>query len=273
MILFLLLVYVFRKDRPPLTYLAICGIIFGSAYLCRQSIIVFPPVLLLVLYLRFKKNGAVWMAKSIVALSLGALLVILPWAARNYMVFGKPMFGTTTGPATLWWGTLEDKGTPLSVLSKRYRVEHPQMGEIQLGDQMAKEAKYNLLHMTKEEIITKLVQRPRRLFGFPFHFDLNDPQTIVGLEFLALTVTGLIGLFMLSSKRHDRLLIGIYVVGALLLPLGTHSVFRYLIPEVPFLALGSASLLTAMFSKMKDGLWGLQRFQRVSSLEVETDTT
>jgi 4-amino-4-deoxy-L-arabinose transferase-like glycosyltransferase len=272
-ILLFLLVYMFQKDRPVFSFFAISGITFGLAYLCRQSIIVLPPILLIVLYLRFKENGTAWMLRSVAALSLGAMLVILPWATRNYLVFGKPIFGTTTGPATLWWGTLEDKGTPLSVLSKRYRIEHPQMSEIQMGDQMAKEANYNLLHMTKQDILAKLIQRPRRLFSFPLHFDLHNPQTTVGLKYLMLTLTGLVGLFMHSRKRHDRLLIGFFTVGALLLPLGTHSVFRYLIPEVPFLAIGSSGLLVIIISKVMHELVGLRRFQRTSTLEVETDAT
>jgi 4-amino-4-deoxy-L-arabinose transferase-like glycosyltransferase len=271
--LLLMLVYVFQKDRPLFSLFAISGIIFGLAYLCRQSILVLPPIILIVLYLRFKENGLAWMTKSVVALTLGAMLIILPWAARNYLVFGKPIFGTTTGPATLWWGTLEDKGTPLSVLSKRYRIEHPQMNEIQMGDQMAKEAKYNLLHMTKQDILTKLVQRPRRLFSFPLHFDLHNPQTTVGFKYLTLTITGLIGLFMYGRKRYDKMLIGLYTVGALLLPLATHSVFRYLIPEVPFLAIGFSGLLVIILSKVMRELWGLQRFQGTSTLEVETDAT
>jgi 4-amino-4-deoxy-L-arabinose transferase-like glycosyltransferase len=270
-VLLLLLIYVFRKDRPLFSLFAVSGFAFGLAYLCRQSIVVLAPILLIVIYLRFKANGVAWIMKSVVALSLGAMLIISPWVARNYLVFGKPLFGTTTGPATLWWGTLEDKGTPLSALSKRYRIEHPQMSEMQMGDQMAKEAKNNLLRMTKQDILTKLVQRPRRLFGFPLHLDPHNPQTRVGLAYLALTITGLIGLLAFNRNKYDRLLIGLYMIGALLLPLGTHSVFRYLIPEIPFLAIGSSGLLTTILSKVLYELWGLQCFRGTSTLEVETD--
>jgi hypothetical protein len=195
-----------------------------------------------------------------------ALLVIMPWAVRNYLTFGELMFGTTTGPATLWWGSVEDKGIPLTRLQKEYRNEHPQMNEIQLSHQASKDAMYNLLHQTKKDILTKLEQRPRRLFGFPKPYDMHDPQMIVGIIYLSLGILGIVGLFTGIQGKYERLLMGLFVVTAMGLHLLTLTVFRYLMPEVPFIALGATGLVSQTGSFLKKKLkYGVQEGRLTAS--------
>lgn len=254
-LLLLLITAIFQKERPSKCMLISSGLVLGVTYLCRQTIFVLPMIFLPILWLRFyKKNGYMWVLKSTAVFVVGAALVVAPWVVRNYLTFGELMLGTTTGPATLWWGTVEDKGTPLSVLEKRYRNEHPRMSEIQMAHRMSKEANYRLLHMTRAEIIERLIHRPRRLFGFPakiIDFKYNAAQTMTGIAYALLGLTGLIGLFVASRGKYERLLIGLFAVAAMGLHLVTHTVFRYLMPEVPLLALGMANFIAVVVAAVK----------------------
>jgi hypothetical protein len=40
----------------------------------------------------------------VILFGLGALLILLPWLVRNYIVYGSPVFVTTAGPELLWIG-------------------------------------------------------------------------------------------------------------------------------------------------------------------------
>ncbi|MHB8840408.1 MAG: ArnT family glycosyltransferase [Candidatus Aquicultor sp.] len=247
----ILIVGIFKKDRPSLWMLAVTGLVFGVTYLCRQTVIFLPALIVLGLWLRFKDNGYSWLLKSTGVFLVAAVLLIVPWTVRNYMVFGEPVFSTTTGPATLWWGTYEDKGTPLVVLIERYREGHAGKNEVQMSQMMTKEAIQRLKHMSGADIRGLLHQRVRRLFGFPKVFDLKKQQMVTGLSYLVLTVLGIAGLLVASRGKYERQLLMFTVVLTILLHMFTLSVFRYLMPLVPFFGLGVANLLSYAATRIK----------------------
>ncbi len=257
-LLLILIVAFLRKERPSMWVLGGTGLLLGIAYLCRQTVFFFPVILIPIMWLRYRNNGRAWLLKSVAVLTAGILLAIAPWVIRNYIVFKEPLVETTTGPATLWWGTLEDKGTPLKTLVRRYRNDHPDMNEVQMSHLMAKEAETRLFHMTKGEVIERIEQRPRRLFGFPWPLRLSSPQMRVGISYALLGLLGTIGLFVGIRGKYDRVLIGLYAVMTMGLHLSTHTVFRYLMPVVPFLALGSVNLLFYAGSYIKQLLYNIQ---------------
>lgn len=100
------------RARPAGRRLALaagCGLMLGLAVLCKPNVVALPAVYAL---------GAAWAARAAgrraairagaLVLS-GALLVMVPWVARNWLVFGRPMLSTAfqdnlarvTAPATL----------------------------------------------------------------------------------------------------------------------------------------------------------------------------
>jgi len=247
----ILIVGIFKKDRPSLWMLAATGLVFGVTYLCRQTVIFLPALIVLGLWLRFKDNGYSWLLKSTGVFLVAAVLLIVPWTIRNYMVFGEPVFSTTTGPATLWWGTYEDKGTPLGVLIDRYRERHSDKNEVQMSQMMTKEAIQRIKHMSGTDIRGLLHQRVRRLFGFPRVYDLRKQQTVTGLFYLVLGVLGIAGLLIASKGKYERQLLMLTVVLTMLLHIFTLTVFRYLMPLVPFLGLGAANLLSYVATRIK----------------------
>ncbi len=249
--LFILIVGIFKRDRPPLWMLAATGLVFGVTYLCRQTVIFLPVLIVPGLLLRFKGNGYPWLLKSTGVFLITAVLLVVPWTVRNYMVFAEPVFSTTTGPATLWWGTHEDKGPPLRVLVERYRVSHSDKNEVQMSHMMTKEALQRLKHMSGADITRLLHQRVRRLLGFPRVYDLKDPQMVVGLSYLALAVFGIAGLSIGLKGKYERYLLLLTVVLTMLLHILTLTVFRYLMPIVPFLGFGVANLLSYIAMRIK----------------------
>ncbi|MBE0447526.1 MAG: glycosyltransferase family 39 protein [Actinobacteria bacterium] len=248
---FILVVALLQKKRPWILALAIIGVLFGILYLCRQGILIFPVIFLPVLWLRYRDNGYTWLLQSTFVFMVAALLVITPWAVRNYLTFGEPLMGTTTGPATLWWGTLEDKGIPLTVLLENYRNQHADKSELQMSRMMTQEVKENLSRKSAREVIAMLGKRMPRLFGFPKHISLYGAQTRFAMMYTLLAVLGTAGLFISSSGRYERLLLGIFIIATMSFHIATLAVFRYLMPLMPFFAIGLINLFTYLGTYVK----------------------
>lgn len=251
--LLILVVGIFKKDRPSLWLVAGTGLVFSIAYLCRQTVIFFPVLMVAALWLRFKNQGSAWLLKSIGIFLIAAVSLVIPWTIRNYIVFGEPVYSTTTGPATLWWGTYEDKGTSLGPLVRHYRQSHPDKNEIQMSHMMTKEAIQRIKRMSGADMLATLHQRVRRLFGFPrrYDYDRYAIQMWVGVSYLLLGITGIAGLFIASRKKYERQLIVMIVILTMLLHIFTMCTFRYLMPLVPLLGLGVGNLVSLAATRIK----------------------
>ncbi len=86
--------------RPAWRGPVLGGTAFGVAALCRPS--VFPGTLLAIAAAAFAKPGSksARLARAGL-LALSVLLVLSPWAIRNFLVFGEPIWFTTHGGHTL----------------------------------------------------------------------------------------------------------------------------------------------------------------------------
>jgi len=85
-------------------YFILAGLLLGFLCLTRPSFLLLAPVLLAIafVYLRWFARDAPqpWLAQA-VAFSLAFLVLIAPWAARNYISIGKPALTEEYGSATL----------------------------------------------------------------------------------------------------------------------------------------------------------------------------
>ncbi|PQO46528.1 hypothetical protein [Blastopirellula marina] len=79
----------------------VAGAIALAIY-CRPTFLVWAALLPLAIAVCFRS----WKHRAISVLAYGLMLVFLlvPWVARNQMVFGAPVLGTTHGGHTLLWG-------------------------------------------------------------------------------------------------------------------------------------------------------------------------
>jgi len=109
------------------------GLLLGVGTLVRVANVMFAVALLLWFALHFRARWREW-RRGLAALALlgaGAGVVLLPWAARNYGVFGKPLLanqGGLTFYSSYWppskngrpvWGTLAGKEDPFVAEAER----------------------------------------------------------------------------------------------------------------------------------------------------------
>jgi 4-amino-4-deoxy-L-arabinose transferase-like glycosyltransferase len=91
-------------DFPSLRRFALAGLFLGLAIFTKSTPIFLPFVVTGVMFLvtrKMKANRATyWLAYL-----LAAIVVLLPWAYRNYVVFGHFAFSTRGIGTNLWWGS------------------------------------------------------------------------------------------------------------------------------------------------------------------------
>ena len=87
-------------DRANLRHAAIVGLSLGVCTLCRPTFIVWSVMVILLMLCRREKSR--WMEAAVS--SAVVIAALAPWAIRNQIQFGKPIFLTTHGGYTLWLG-------------------------------------------------------------------------------------------------------------------------------------------------------------------------
>ena len=87
---------------------AMAGVLVGMGVWLRPNVVLLPPFLSLVILLvsRDRKRGLV----HALALSLAAVLVVIPITIRNYVVFGEFVPVSLNGGLTLWQGVADAGG-------------------------------------------------------------------------------------------------------------------------------------------------------------------
>jgi hypothetical protein len=91
------------QRRQSLILAAAAGVIAGMAALVRPMLVGLLPVLLMGLWLNRAGAAARVLKAALVAL-FAALIVLLPWTIRNYLVQGQIIFVSTNGGFTFWIG-------------------------------------------------------------------------------------------------------------------------------------------------------------------------
>jgi len=81
----------------PTRHAILCGLLAGVAVLVRPAMLFFLPL------------GALWLlwrrrSVAVVALALGAIVVIAPWTWRNYHHYGRFVLVASEGGVTFWTG-------------------------------------------------------------------------------------------------------------------------------------------------------------------------
>ena len=92
--------------RPTLGQALLAGALVGVFALGRPQIIAFLPIFVFWLWLNRvpsrQSRWGVWRLAA--ALFFGTLVIVLPWSARNTLLFGRPTFISTNGGVTFWNG-------------------------------------------------------------------------------------------------------------------------------------------------------------------------
>lgn len=115
--------------RAPATA-ALCGAIAGAGALTRPAMLLFLPLAAIAL-LRRRQPAA------LLALALGAAVVVGPWIARNHAVHGRLVVVAATGGVNFWVGNHplavgdgDMAANPaIKIDNARLRAEHPGLSE------------------------------------------------------------------------------------------------------------------------------------------------
>ena len=91
-------------DRPSTWRFAIAGFFLGLAIFTKTTPIFLPYVVTGVMFLVTRKMQAIRVTHWLAYL-LASIIVLLPWAYRNYVVFGHFSFSTRGIGTNLWWGS------------------------------------------------------------------------------------------------------------------------------------------------------------------------
>lgn len=95
-----------RQALRPAWLLLLGGAAFGAAALARPVGLYAVPLLGVWAYLERPQLRAAVRATAL--LGLGCALVILPWTARNYVVYRQLVLVDTNGGVSFWFGTIDD---------------------------------------------------------------------------------------------------------------------------------------------------------------------
>ena len=101
LMVFVFLMFKLGEEFSPVR-LVLSGLILGVAVLCRPTVVYFP-LFLFFWYLIFHHEKVVGIATALV-MGLCMILVILPWATRNYLAFDDFIPLTTQSGVTLYGG-------------------------------------------------------------------------------------------------------------------------------------------------------------------------
>ena len=97
------LAFVHAAQSPRPRLLLTAGVAVGVAFLERGTPIVFAVVALsLIGY--WRRYTALQALRTVALVSAGVVVVVSPWAFRNYGVYGTPVVAMTAGPELLWIG-------------------------------------------------------------------------------------------------------------------------------------------------------------------------
>ncbi|MBN4062056.1 glycosyltransferase family 39 protein [Bacteroidales bacterium AH-315-I05] len=158
--LFLLAIsdFVFFIKRQKNKYLLGCGIWLGLGILCRPAAAYFPVLLILILLmLKPVKNNAV----SIVTLIATTLLVVSPWLARNYFVFGSSILSNVGEINLLFHTTASIRSIEESKSMFEIEAEYRKISEEQYNWHKPEDA-IRFAEFSRKETIRVISEYPAR---------------------------------------------------------------------------------------------------------------
>ncbi len=257
----------------------LAGLGLGLLCLTRSVALVLLPLGVLWLLICWLHQGrpAAWWRSPPLLFGLLALLVIVPWTARNYAVYGAPILIDTTGAENLWLDN--DPAGREAVKAQLYALGDDQATRQQLALQRGIEAITadplrfggkawgELLAFVALEYTDDMRARP----------EIWVPPAEVGARlllgdglWLLVLLAGVVGLGAFPAAQRPgggwlarladpRWLLGAWALYTLLTALVFHVELRYRLPLYPVLLPYAAWVLVAVGQRVAGGRRALQR--------------
>jgi len=249
-------------DLPALWRFALAGFLLGLAIFTKSTPIFLPFVVTGVMFLVTRKLKATRVTHWLVYL-LASTLVLLPWAYRNYVVFGRFSFSTRGIGTNLLWGS---DPRIFTTYGKAQRVAASEIeGEmIARGIQppaknivfdrerwhlrMAIQQYKDLLHRPTVLARVLFLKATRTLYATEDRPSAHLPLILLQIPTILLAVYGTVRLWKRAETNVLAWLLILYVgyyygtVSAAL------PFIRYFVPAIPFLLAAAAVGLVALLS-------------------------
>jgi hypothetical protein len=219
---------------------AVAGLLWGLAVLTRETVLYFLP--LAALWLAWRRRGG---GRRAAVLLATALLVILPWTLRNWLVFETFVPVSTAGALNLWQGNT--RLTRQEVYEEYWAVR----GRVQKYHHTRKRAVEAILERQPLWIFEKLkdempaywaahgqpiVHIERGAYGKVARPGALAAIAVVVAPYLALLGLFVVGLAALPRGRPATLLLA-FLAFYVLLHVAAHGYPRYRLPSLPVLFL------------------------------------
>lgn len=144
------------NERHLTLLAAVFGGLIGIATLLRPTAILLPALLALVFYLQ--KRTIVPALKLLSISTLLTLIVLTPWAARNYALFGELVLTSTSGGSNLWMGN-----NPATTGFYQQPPDHPGLNEVQ-SDRVFKNDAVAYIKQAPAAFVTRTAIKAVRLY-------------------------------------------------------------------------------------------------------------
>jgi hypothetical protein len=215
---------------------AAAGLLFGLAVLTRETVLYFLP--LAALWLAWRRPGG----KRRAAILLGtALLVVLPWTLRNWMVFRTLVPVSTAGALNLWQGNTH---LTRQEVYEEYWAVRGRMQKYRYTREKAFEAIRDRQPMWVFEKLRDEMPQYWAAHGQPIvhlergaYGDVARPRALAAIvvvlaPYLAVLALFVVGVAALPGHRATVLLLG-FLAFYVSLHVAAHGYPRYRLPSLP----------------------------------------
>lgn len=229
-------------------YFLSLGIVFGICVLIRPAIVPFIAVLIAGVFLYGRKNGQLRVWRTISAVVIGFVLVMLPWWIRNFITLNKVLLLAEQSGNPLLWGSY-----PFNA--------HPEIDISQDPAEMGKMAYHRIIEGFRDHFFVyfswytwgKMMFFIRDIFPSLQFITTNlwVRSIITTLHIIGILI-GWIGLLKMVTHERKN---GMYMMLALLafvsvmlyLPFVPSP--RYFYPVIPLCFLGLGYLITCVYRR------------------------
>jgi hypothetical protein len=222
------------------------------------------PFLFLLIYLFLAKNK-IMIIKQWLMLVLFALLIISPWAVRNYLITGRLILLEDYQKAALWFATNPDDihdwdNEQIQQIIKGKTTEEYQELMHREGKRYLREHPFLYLKNSFKRFFRLWVSGHSNIFSglersFSFTWKTKDFKTlIIKSAFLIinifLVIMGFWGIFLIREKIKDFIIVLSPVIYLTLLHTFTVAAPRLQIPALPFLLIFSSYAMVYLKEKI-----------------------
>ncbi len=219
------------------------GLLFGLAVLTRETVLYFLPFA--GLWLAWRRPGGARRAALVVAT---ALLVVLPWTIRNWLVFDAFVPVSTAGALNLWQGNtrLSRQEVYEEYWAVRGRIAKYEHARTRAAEAILERQPLWILEKLRSELpefwavhAQPIVHIERGAYGVVRRQLALAAVAVVLVPYLAVLVLFVLGLARWPPGRAP-LLVLVFLLFYVLLHVAAHGYPRYRLPVMPALFLVAA---------------------------------